>query len=124
MLTLNVGYFGYSCYDEASGDVVYVLTHAFKPASMTYFNGRLFCVGKGAMSVLDFTENTITQAQVGGSLLQPLGIFNLSRRRHPALVKVGLAKTPSHAGEGGQLTLKDSQPVCPNFLHNWLLSCE
>ena len=54
----------FRCYDEESGDVVYVLSHPFKPASMKYYSGRLFCIGKGAMSVLDFTKSTITNAQV------------------------------------------------------------
>ena len=54
----------FRCYDEESGDVVYIISHPFNPASMKYFSGRLFCIGKGAMSVLDFTESTITNAQV------------------------------------------------------------
>ena len=54
----------FRCYDEVTGDVVYTLSHPFKPASMKYFSGRLFCIGKGAMNVLDFTEATIINAQV------------------------------------------------------------
>ena len=67
----------FRCYDEVTGDVVYALSHPFKPASMKYFSGRLFCIGKGAMNVLDFTEATIINAQVCKKLIV---------MRHPSVV--------------------------------------